>query len=683
MRPKAMVGHSIGEFVCAVLAGVMSLEDALGLVGARGRLMSEMPRGGMLSVRAAARDVAAKLGPETTVASENGPSLCVVAGPHGPLGQVQARLEAEGIACKPLFTSHAFHSPMMDAVVEPFTRYVERVALSAPRTRFVSTKTGTWITPEEARDPAYWGRHLRETVRFADAVATLWKEPGALLLEVGPRATLSTLARQQVTDRARQMAVPSMADSDATEWEALLSAAGTMWAAGVPVDARAFWGSERRRKVPLPTYPFERQRFSIDPAPRAVAAAAPAAVLAPRVVPADDPTIALPQQEIATVNAPAASRTARLADELRRIFEDASGIEIGNGDLDAPFVELGLDSLFLTQVATAVQKKTGVKVTFRQLVEQLPTLNALAEHMDRQLPPDAPSAPSPTPAAARAPAAPGAPAATLPVAAAPTAAPVAVMATPAFTGGSAPTGTVSWVIEQQLQLMAKQLAVLQGGFVVEAPAAVAPSVVTSPATVEAQAPAAVAAVQPVAPAVAAPAAAAKSDLSPEDAEAAKKPFGAIARIALHRDELSPRQKSRLEALTRRYTSRTKTSKQWTQANRSTMADPRVVTGFRPAIKELVYPVVIERSAGSRSGISTETSTSIASTASAATSSAGSRSSSRAPWSTSFGRATRSVRSLPSPANAQGSSATSRGSTAPPSAIPAARPSWAPCASPAP
>ncbi|MCL2450880.1 MAG: type I polyketide synthase, partial [Polyangiaceae bacterium] len=286
VRPSAMVGHSIGEFVCAVLSGVMSLEDAIGLVGARGRLMSGMPRGGMLSVRAAARDVAPRLGAETAIASDNGPSLCVVAGPHDALDAVKAALEADGIACKPLFTSHAFHSPMMDAVVEPFTRLVERVSLSAPRTPFVSTKTGTWITPEQARDPGYWGRHLRETVRFSDAVATLWKQPGATLVEVGPRATLATLARQQMSDRTRQVAVPSMGDRDATEWETLLSAVGALWAAGVSLDARAFWAGQKRRRVPLPTYPFERQRFWVDPARRAEAQATRGSAPAPATAPA-------------------------------------------------------------------------------------------------------------------------------------------------------------------------------------------------------------------------------------------------------------------------------------------------------------------------------------------------------------------------------------------------------------
>jgi amino acid adenylation domain-containing protein len=574
VTPRAMVGHSIGEFVCAVLAGVMSLDDALGLVGARGRLMFDQPAGAMLSVRAPAREVAARLGPELAIASDNGPSLCVVAGPTTVVSEFQARLEVDGVVCKPLHTSHAFHSSMMDPVVEPFTQLVSQVALSEPRIRFVSTLTGTWITSEQARDAAYWGRHLRDTVRFADAAATLWKEPGMLLLEVGPRGTLATLARQQVADRARQIAVASLGDSTATEWSSLISAVGQLWAAGVRIDAASFWRGEQRKRVPLPTYRFERQRFWIDPArPPAVAA---------------DGAVTVSPQETVMVP-PATARVARLADELRQVFEDASGIEIGDGDLDTSYLELGLDSLFLTQVALAVQKKTAVKVTFRQLLEEMPTIRSLAEHIAKQLPPEA------------------TPAVSSPLATASAPAPVAVQASfaaapapwPAPTSAAAPvvavtpSGTMQWVIEQQLQLMAKQLAVLQGAPMqsIEAVsyARSAQSTLTEPL--------APAQTSPPAPAVKAPTN--PPAAASEEAEIAKKPFGAIARISLNSQELSPKQRARLDALTRRYTSRTKASKQWTEDNRSMMADPRVVTGFRPAIKELVYPIVIKRSAGPR------------------------------------------------------------------------------------
>ncbi|MGH7271705.1 MAG: aminotransferase class III-fold pyridoxal phosphate-dependent enzyme, partial [Polyangiaceae bacterium] len=565
VRPRAMVGHSIGEFVCAVLAGVMSLDDALRLVGARGRMMFDQPAGDMLSVRAPASQMRSRLGPDLALASDNSPSLCVVAGPSEAVHALKARLDAEGIVCKPLQTSHAFHSPMMDPVVAPFSTLVAGVTLSAPRVPFVSTLTGTWITPEEARDPAYWGRHLRETVRFADAVATLWKEPDALLLEVGPRATLATLARQQITNRGRQTAVASLGDRDDAEWSTLLSAVGQLWCAGVPVDGAAFWSGDPRRRIALPTYPFERQRYWIDaPALHAPPCPPPRPIPVPTAVAAAPPASS---KEISTVSSPAQSRIPRLTDELRQVFEDASGIEIGPGDLDSSFLDLGLDSLFLTQIALAVKNKTGVKVTFSLLLERATTIRALAEHVDQNLPQDAPSA-ADSPAAA--------PASPLGV--------PSLIAAPQPPAPPAGAGTsLQWVIEQQLQIMAQQLAALQGGGVAMHAPIPAPGV--APVTAAAIAPQTPHA--PTLPAVT------------EETEIVKKPFGAIARISLNAEQLAPKQRARLDALIRRYTSRTKASKQWTQENRATMADPRVVSGFRPAIKELVYPIVMQRSEGAR------------------------------------------------------------------------------------
>ncbi len=180
-------------------------------------------------------------------------------------------------------TSHAFHSPMMDAVVEPFAESVRAVALREPRIPFVSTVTGAWIRPEEATSPLYWARHLRETVRFRDGVATLLSDPGRALLEVGPRATLSTLARRQAKVRT-QVIVPSLGDGEGNaEWTALLQAVGQLWLAGVPLDARAFHAHETRRRVPLPTYPFDRRRFWVEatPASGPRPGAAAATVVAP------------------------------------------------------------------------------------------------------------------------------------------------------------------------------------------------------------------------------------------------------------------------------------------------------------------------------------------------------------------------------------------------------------------
>jgi amino acid adenylation domain-containing protein len=270
VRPEAMLGHSIGEYVAACLAGVFSLEDALAVVAVRGRLMGQMPPGAMLGVPLPEADVLPLLGEELSLAAVNRPSVSVVSGPVEAIEELAARLTGEGLACRRLHTSHAFHSRMMEPVLAPFLEQVKRVRLEPPRLPFLSNVTGTWIRPEEATDPAYWVRQLRQAVRFADGVALLLAEPHRILLEVGPGNTLSTLARQHpaaVPGHAMIASLrhPKQADPDAAF---LLHALARFWLAGGEVDWTAFWAGERRRRTALPTYPFERRRYWVDPLPK-------------------------------------------------------------------------------------------------------------------------------------------------------------------------------------------------------------------------------------------------------------------------------------------------------------------------------------------------------------------------------------------------------------------------------
>jgi acyl transferase domain-containing protein len=197
VRPEAMLGHSIGEYVAACLAGVFTLEDALAVVAVRGRLMGQMPPGAMLGVPLPEAEVLPLLGAELSLAAVNRPTVSVVSGPVEAIEELAVRLGEQGHLCRRLHTSHAFHSSMLDPVLQPFLEQLKRVRLEPPRLPFLSNVTGTWIRPEEATDPAYWARQLRQPVRFADAVALLLAEPRRILVEAGPGNTLSTLARQQ------------------------------------------------------------------------------------------------------------------------------------------------------------------------------------------------------------------------------------------------------------------------------------------------------------------------------------------------------------------------------------------------------------------------------------------------------------------------------------------------------
>ncbi|WP_243049110.1 polyketide synthase [Dyella sp. RRB7] len=577
LQPQAMIGHSVGEFVAAVLAGVMSLADGARLVARRGRLMQALPPGAMLSVRLDAASLAARLPETLQLAAENSPNASVVSGASADVEAFRVALERDGVACRLLQTSHAFHSAMMDPALEPFRAEVARITLSTPVIPIVSTLTGALLAHDQARSVDYWTRHLRGTVRFSTALLSQLENASSVLLEVGPRSALTTLARQHPQCRGR-IVVPSLADAPHNERAAWLDAAGQLWCAGVAIAVDALDHRQRRQRVRLPTYPFERKRHWIDAAlPQAAAVASPVAAPAPTlVVPPFTPPSAPLVESSMDANLPGANagsaRYPRLLAQLTELFEDVAGTELQGADPTAGFVELGLDSLALTQVALQLQKTFALKITFRELMESFSSFERLAMHIDQLLPPDA-TAPA-TPATASA------------VAAAP------AIAAPVASGiqASASGNLVQDVIQQQMLIMQQQLALLAGA------ASAAP--VAAAATIQ---PAATVA----APLPAAPVAASQPPAQDEESSLAhttydvKKAFGAIARIHSTQTELTERQRARLEAFMRRYIDRTRASKEYTQRHRDHLADPRVVNGFRPLLKEMIYQIVVNRSKGSK------------------------------------------------------------------------------------
>ncbi|MFC8846049.1 MULTISPECIES: SDR family NAD(P)-dependent oxidoreductase [unclassified Micromonospora] len=280
VRPAAMVGHSIGEYVAATVAGVLDLPDALKVVAARGRLMQSLPAGSMLAVPLDETVVAGLLPEGVSIATVNGPGTCVVAGETDAVAAFAETLKAtRKVKSKALRTSHAFHSPMMEPILAEFTALMAGVPLRAPKVAFLSNVTGTWITDAQATDPAYWAAHLRQPVRFGDAVAALLAEGTWALVECGPGRQLANLARMQVAKgSAEQRALVPLgslpgAGEPAGDLAMLLATAGALWCAGLPVRT----GSDpAARRVPLPTYPFERRRYWVDPDPVEAVAAAPA-----------------------------------------------------------------------------------------------------------------------------------------------------------------------------------------------------------------------------------------------------------------------------------------------------------------------------------------------------------------------------------------------------------------------
>ncbi len=265
VRPAAMAGHSVGELVAATLAGVFALADAVRIVAARGAMMQDLPAGSMLSVPLSEADVQEYVGAEVSVAAVNGPASCVLAGPNAAIASVSSALEAKGLPCRALKTSHAFHSAMMQPIVAPFAALVGEVERSPAQIPCVSTVTGDWIDARDWVDPEYWARNLRQPVRFYDAARALVAEP-RVVLEVGPGRTLSALIKQHAARAGKRTVLTSLRhpqdppENDLRTW---LASVGRLWCEGIGVDWRAFWAGRRRRRVPLPGYPFERVPFAI------------------------------------------------------------------------------------------------------------------------------------------------------------------------------------------------------------------------------------------------------------------------------------------------------------------------------------------------------------------------------------------------------------------------------------
>ncbi len=549
LTPTAFIGHSIGEFVAAHLAGVFSLADALKLVTIRGRLIADLPAGSMLSIRDKANNIAKMLPAGISMAAINAPSLCVVAGETAAIQEFSDHLNTRQIANKPLETSHAFHSDMMIPALDKFRRVFEHIVLRTPQKPIASTVTGTWLKDEEATSIEYWVRHVQATVRFSDALLFLAKELNPVFLEVGPGSVAATLAKQHGSSIALHV-VDGVKSADTLS--KLYEAIGKLWTIGIPFD----WSSVTRfhgKLAALPTYAFDRKRYWLSPKSASQEKKSDHIIL---------------QQN--TITPPVMNRKESLIDKVRLLLEDASGIEISPDATLANFMELGLDSLLLTQVALSMKREFGVPVTFRGLNETYPTLDSLAEYLDKTLAPDAYQPTPPIP---------------------PTPAPAPIVNEMANTvtlptqqpmiQGTNGVNAIA-LISQQIALLSQQVSLLQQQGVTHVnvmpsvtPAA-QPTIIPEPIRQNPW-----------------------NELTPEETKEIKKPFGATARIEKNGSGLTANQQAYLDSLIPAYVQKTNKSKQYTQENRQHMADPRVVSGFKPETKEIVYSIVVNKSKGCR------------------------------------------------------------------------------------
>jgi phthiocerol/phenolphthiocerol synthesis type-I polyketide synthase E len=389
VKPQGMIGHSIGEFTAACISGCMSLEDALKLVALRGRLMQGTEKGAMLSVGTKESEITAVLNgnPEfemLSLAAVNSPENCVVSGETGAIEKLEALFDGGNVFHRRLWTSHAFHSRLMEPILEEFAETVSRLKLSSPKIPFISGVTGTWIRDEEARDPNYWKEQLRKPVRFSDGIAEILKDPNRILLEVGPGNSLCLLAQKH----AKEGIFSSLRHVKQTDPDMLFLQKNlcSLWLSGVDVDWRRYYKDENRQRIPLPTYPFERKRYWLEE----VKVKEEVTIYGTDTgEESSESTEAVPEQIEETrefqprpqLNNKYMAPTTPIEESVARIWEDILGIKpVG---IEDNFFDLGGHSLLATLFLSRLQEEFQVRLEMRVIFET-PTVSTIARMVEEE-----------------------------------------------------------------------------------------------------------------------------------------------------------------------------------------------------------------------------------------------------------------------------------------------------------
>ncbi|TSC22976.1 non-ribosomal peptide synthetase/type I polyketide synthase [Corallococcus sp. Z5C101001] len=362
VRPSSLMGHSLGEYAAACLAGVLSLEQAVALVSLRGRLCDALPPSGMLAVPLPEDELTQALPVGLSLAAVNGPGQCVVSGALEALEDFAARLQEKGVRSKRLPRSSGFHSVLVEPVMEPLTALARSMTPNAPAIPMVSNVSGRWLTEDDARDASYWARHLRRTVRFADGLELLLEDRERILVEVGPGRTLSTLASLHPGAGRERLVVPTLGvpagrrQPRESDEKALLDAVGQLWSAGVPVDWSGPRGAAPRARGALPTYPFERKPYALG-----------------RPEPRPSPT-------------PPPSHRALDRDEvwaaMEALWKELLGVE--SLTPDSHFFELGGTSLLVVQLNHELKSRLSISLSLHAVLEH-PTLGAWVQAVQEAL----------------------------------------------------------------------------------------------------------------------------------------------------------------------------------------------------------------------------------------------------------------------------------------------------------
>ena len=608
IKPDLVIGHSVGEYVAACVAGVFTLEDGLRLIAERGRLMqssiSAGIQGEMVAVFTNEERVAAALAPfsdRVSMAAVNGPQNIVVSGERDAVRKVAQLLENDGIATQELKVSHAFHSPLMNPILGRFEQLASQISFRTPRIPLISNLTGQRLGVGAVPDAGYWSRHLRETVRFGAGIKAAADQGAEIMLELGPHPSLIGMGKRRLPDLDLAWA-PSL-NRGQDDWRVLLGSLGELYAQGIKVDWSGFDQDYRRRRISLPTYPFERSSHWIQSYENGAGMQVREySNVTNHQIRQSDPkqdesAPALqkitPLIETRNTKAKYSTRRERILWTLRALTARLLQTDPEQVDINTSFLELGADSLVLVNAIRDIQDSFGIKISVRGFFEDLSNIGKLASHIDEQLPPDAilkglaedlqdsdsPNHKPPLPlTTSHRPGLSNGQARHLDPAASPQVKSAVAEMEHLRSNGTGAASSVEQIISQQLEtisqlslIMSRQLEVLAHHQLTPAPQ---PSVHVT-------------ATEPVRAITAAgPSQPSKIQSQPVETNEAS-------------GQLGPRVKSYLEEFITRYTRQTQKSKQHAQQYRRRHASRTGGVGMRPDLKEIYYPLIAQRSQGSK------------------------------------------------------------------------------------
>ncbi|MDF5720952.1 MAG: amino acid adenylation domain-containing protein [Rhizonema sp. PD37] len=585
IEPDVVMGHSVGEYMAATVAGIFSLEDGLKLIAHRGRLMQQLPPGGeMVSLTASeeeVRQIIAPLQDKVAIAAINGPESVVISGASEDIGTICHKLEAQGIKTKLLQVSHAFHSPLMTPMLKEFEQVANHVTYKRPQIPLISNVTGQ-LADEQITTPEYWVSHVRQTVRFATGMQTLHQQGCDLFLEIGAKPILLSMGHQCLPEK-ECFWLPSLR-TGIPEWQQLLSSLSQLYVQGVKVDWLGFEGDYPHAKVELPTYPFQRQRYWIQQVEQTM----------------NEKDLAVngnkPKSKLDATYTP--SRREEILATLQALVGNSLQVSPSDVNIHAPFLEMGADSIILVDAVRQIENTYDIKIAIRQLFEDLTTIYTLATYIDQNL---SSQWVEPSPQRPNLNVQPQQPE-QLTSAHSTAESSLHSKQDSEYKGTTSSETTLERIMTQQIQamsqLMSQQLEVLRGNGSTsksslssheqfQSTPAITPAVDSQKKEQHNQISELTPSSTPAKPELKQP--------SPQ----VFSPLSSFPGADIQANVLSLRQQHHIEILSDHYNKRHPKSKQLAQSYRPVLADSRATAGFRLSIKEMVYPIAGERAEGSR------------------------------------------------------------------------------------